>query len=249
MARIIPLSEGSFTVDATKEFIPFDQEADDLHERNRGSLLVEVQPFVLVTDRDYILLDTGLGFTGRQGELWLHRNLTDHGINPSDITLVLISHLHKDHTGGITRDDHKGGRSLSFPQATYYVNKEELAFGLAHDGTSYEAADFKLLQNSEQAVLTGSEGDIDGYIHYQVTGGHSPHHQVFWIRDAEGICFFGGDVAPQASQMKNRFRAKYDYDGKKSMELRQQFLEQGTREGWTFLFYHDIKTPFTKFNP
>jgi hypothetical protein len=49
--------------------------------------------------------------------------------------------------------------------------------------------------------------------------------------------------------MKNRFRAKYDYDGKKSMELRQQFLEQGTREGWTFLFYHDIKTPFTKFNP
>jgi hypothetical protein len=59
--------------------------------------------------------------------------------------------------------------------------------------------------------------------------------------------FFGGDVAPQISQMKSRFVAKYDYDGKRSMELRQEFIERGKAEDWTFLFYHDTKLPTTKF--
>jgi hypothetical protein len=59
--------------------------------------------------------------------------------------------------------------------------------------------------------------------------------------------FFGGDVVPQLQQMKNKFIAKYDYDGKKSMQLRQQWKEEGEREKWTFLFYHDIKTPVFKF--
>jgi hypothetical protein len=30
------------------------------------------------------------------------------------------------------------------------------------------------------------------------------------------------------------------------MQLRQQWWEQGEKEGWTFLFYHDIKTPVYK---
>ena len=43
--------------------------------------------------------------------------------------------------------------------------------------------------------------------------------------------------------MKNRFKAKYDYDGAKAMELRQEWWQQGEKEKWTFLFYHDIKYP------
>jgi len=43
--------------------------------------------------------------------------------------------------------------------------------------------------------------------------------------------------------MKSRFVAKYDYDGKKAMEYRQQWWEKGKEEGWSFLFYHDVKTP------
>jgi len=48
-------------------------------------------------------------------------------------------------------------------------------------------------------------------------------------------------------QMKSRFVAKYDFDGKKCMELRQQWWQQGQQENWTFLFYHDIKTPVFRF--
>ncbi len=43
---IIPLSEGSFTIDKTKIFVPFDDTKDELNQRATGSLLVEVQPFL-----------------------------------------------------------------------------------------------------------------------------------------------------------------------------------------------------------
>ena len=58
--QIIPLSEGTFTIDKTKLFVPFDEDKHELQERPVGSLLVEVQPFVLITEKDVLLLDTGL---------------------------------------------------------------------------------------------------------------------------------------------------------------------------------------------
>ena len=53
--RIIPLSEGTFTIDKTKLFVPFDESAHDLKERPVGSLLVEIQPFVIVTSKNILL--------------------------------------------------------------------------------------------------------------------------------------------------------------------------------------------------
>src|SRR4029078_1460409 len=98
--KIIPLSEGTFTIDKTKLFVPFDDSSDDLQARPVGSLLVEIQPFVVVTKKDVLLLDTGLGFTNADGQMQLHSNLEEAGIQPSSITKVLLSHLHKDHAGG-----------------------------------------------------------------------------------------------------------------------------------------------------
>lgn len=247
MAKIIPLSEGSFTVDGTKQFVPFDAKTDALEERGRGSILVEIQPFLVITGKDYLLLDTGLGFSHSGGGMWLHETMRKNGIEPSRITKVLMSHLHKDHAGGISMEDKATGAGmLSFPQATYYVNEQELNYAFSQDGKSYHAEDFRLLKEAKNVVLTPDKGDIDGYIHYEMTGGHSPFHQVFWIRDEEDVCFFGGDVAPQLSQIKSRFIAKYDYDGRKSMELRQAYVKEGKAGGWTFLFYHDIRTPFIR---
>ncbi|MBC7903223.1 MAG: MBL fold metallo-hydrolase, partial [Gemmatimonadaceae bacterium] len=71
---IHPLSEGSFTIDKSKVFVPFDDRKDDLQNRAAGSLLVEVQPFVVVTSEDVLLIDTGLGFE-TNGTLQLHQNL------------------------------------------------------------------------------------------------------------------------------------------------------------------------------
>src|SRR5262245_58809902 len=97
--KIIPLSEGSFTIDHTKRFVPFDTSKDKLQERSKGSLLVEVQPFLVVTSKDLLLLDTGLGFSNKDGILQVHQNIVDAGFNPLDVTKVLLTHLHKDHAG------------------------------------------------------------------------------------------------------------------------------------------------------
>lgn len=240
--RIIPLSEGSFTIDKTKQFVPFDDEKDALHHRPAGSLLVEIQPFVVITSRDLILLDTGLGFE-KDGVLQLHHNLHEAGINPGEVTKVLMSHLHKDHAGAVGMEREGLGGRLSFPQAKYYVQRQELAYAFEKDFPSYITPELECLRNNAQVELLDGNGIIDGYIHYEVTAAHSPWHQVFWIKEEGETLFFGGDDAPQLHQMKHRFTAKYDYNGKKAMELRQQWWQRGEEEGWTFLFYHDIKTP------
>ncbi|MDF2187211.1 MBL fold metallo-hydrolase [Paraflavitalea sp. CAU 1676] len=244
--KIIPLSEGTFTIDKTKLFVPFDTSTDELQERPTGSLLVEVQPFVVITSEDVLLLDTGLGFTTPSGRLQLHENLSNHGINPSDVTKVLMTHLHKDHAGGVSHAA-GGNTGLSFPRATYYVQRKEFEFAFEKGFPSYIPEELEPLRNSPQVTWLDGNGVIDGYIKYEVTAAHSPWHQVYWIVDGGERVFFGGDDAPQLQQMRSRFVAKYDYDGKKCMELRQQWWKQGEEEKWTFLFYHDVKNPVWNF--
>ena len=246
--QIIPLSEGAFTVDKSKKFIPFDLKKDDLQKRSPGSLLVEIQPFLVITSKDILLLDTGLGFLGPDGIMQIHKNLSVHGISASDITKVLMSHLHKDHAGGISlHTSSQVTLSVSFENAVYYINRNEFNLAFEKANPSYNTEQFEVLRHSDQIHLTEGIGVIDDYIKYEVTGGHSPFHQVFWIvEDGEKI-FFGGDVAPQYQQMKRRFAAKYDFEGKKSMELRQHWWKRGEEEKWSFLFYHDIRCPIFKF--
>jgi len=243
--RIIPLSEGSFTIDKSKLFVPFDESKDNLQDRNKGSLLVEVQPFVIITSEDVLLLDTGLGFE-KNGTLQIHQNLMDNGINPSEITKVLLTHLHKDHAGAVGIGDGLTDRTLSFPNAQYYVQRKELEFAFEKGFPSYITDELECLRNNNQIRLLEGDGILNGYIRYHVTGAHSPYHQVYWIVDSGETVFFGGDDAPQLHQMKSRFVAKYDFDGKKCMELRQEWWKKGQAENWTFLFYHDIKTPLVR---
>jgi glyoxylase-like metal-dependent hydrolase (beta-lactamase superfamily II) len=255
--QIIPLSEGAFTIDRTKRFIPFDLETEDLQQRPAGSLLVEVQPFAVVTAEDILVLDTGLGFE-QDGALQLYRNLQHAGIDPGRVTKVLMSHLHKDHAGGISGDcsaaaftGRQGGPGvtgavpgqLAFPNAFYYIQRNELAYAFEKGAPSYIPEELECLKGSPRVVLLDGDGVLDGYIKYEVTGAHCPWHQAFWIVDGGETAFFGGDVAPQLQQMKSRFVAKYDFDGKKAMELRQKWWQRGQSEGWTFLFYHDVRTP------
>ncbi|MGN6417141.1 MAG: MBL fold metallo-hydrolase [Pseudobacter sp.] len=238
--KVIPLSEGSFTIDKSKLFVPFDLQHDDLQARPTGSLLVEVQPFVVITSEDILLLDTGLGFQ-KDGVLQLHRNLMENGINPSEITKVLMSHLHKDHAGAV------GTGSLSFPQAKYYVQRKEFEFAYEKGFPSYITEELESLRNAPQVQWLDGDGVIDGYIKYEITGAHSPYHQVFRIVDGGETIFFGADDAPQLNQMKSKFVAKYDYDGKKAMELRRKWWEEGEVNKWTFLFYHDVQNPVYRF--
>ncbi len=238
MTQIIPLSEGTFTVGRDKLFASFDLKSDELNDRSIGSLLVEVQPFVIINDKDIILLDTGLGFNHPDGANHLISNLAQHNILPEDVTKILMSHLHKDHAGGLSTD--------IFYNAQIYIYRKELEFAFEKGMPSYFPNELEKLAWADNVVfLDEPQGLIDGYIHYFHTGAHSPQHIAYLIEDELGTIFFGGDEAPQYKQMIMKYVAKYDYDGKKAMELREQWAEKGKEENWRFLFYHDIQTPIS----
>jgi glyoxylase-like metal-dependent hydrolase (beta-lactamase superfamily II) len=156
-----------------------------------------------------------------------------------------LSHLHRDHAGGISFLSKNGTeRFISFPYATYYCQRREFELAISNTSASYQQEYVQLLEEySRVCWLENDEGWIDQSIHYQVSGGHSKYHQVFSIHTAGKIIFFGGDEAPQLHQLKNKFIAKYDLDGRKAMELRKKWWEEAAADHRTFLFYHDIQTP------
>lgn len=227
-----------------KAFVPFDLGNDELNARSVGSLLVEVQPFLVITKEDIIILDTGLGFRNAEGDLQIHANIRKCGYEPDQVTKVLLSHLHKDHMSGAVYHDLNGVAHPTFSNADYYVYRPEADYALQTGYPSYPAKEVEALLSTRQVKwLDGEEGLIDAYIKFTHSGGHCPQHIVFLINDDRDRIFYGGDEAPQLKQMKMRYIARYDYDGKKAMELRQQYAKQGHEESWQFLFYHDVKTP------
>lgn len=228
--------EGSYSVDQSKKFIPFDPEIHSRKDRP-ASLFISVQPFLVDTGKELVLLDAGLGFTNPEGELILHQNIREHGYDPNEVTKVLMSHLHVDHSGGMVYSRH-GRYEPSFPQAEYYVQREDFEHALLKPSREEYQPMLDAMHRSGNLVLLEGSGTIGGGIRYLLTGGHSEFHQVFLLELENATYFFGGDVLPEPEQLQRKFMAKYDFDGRKSMELREEFGLKAAEEGWICLFYH-----------
>ncbi len=245
-ATIIPLNEGYYTIGFDKVFHSFDPAKDKLEERSRGSLLVEIQPFLIKTASQNILIDAGLGFINEDtGNLRIEDNLTKQGLRLRDITDVVMSHLHKDHAGGLfhRKNDHW---VTTFENAVHHINLNEYHFALDEkNALSYDLE--KLKQLHLAADLQWMEnGLIFDFMQYMEDGGHCPHHTSFLMNFENGKYFFGGDVAPQLKQLKYRYMAKYDFDSRKSAALRDEYANRGLQEDWIFMFYHDVSIPMAK---
>jgi glyoxylase-like metal-dependent hydrolase (beta-lactamase superfamily II) len=234
--QVFTLNEGSYSVDITKKFIPFDPAKDNPKDRP-ASLFIHVQPFLIKLNDILVLCDTGLGYSNEKGELNLHNNIKKAGFAPEDVKLVLMSHLHFDHAGGMVhRSQNK--MELSFPDATYVIQRGEWESAFSSTSSSYRADIFEFLQRNAQIELVEGSGKLTNEINYQLTGAHCPYHQVFLIDDGTEKVFFGGDVLPEPEELIRKFIAKYDFDGRKAMELREEFGKQAATENWKCLFYH-----------
>ncbi len=244
--EVFPLNEGYYTIGFDKVFHAFDIEKDILEERSRGSLLVEIQPFLVRTANDNILFDTGLGFFNDNRQLVIEENLAKHNISPNDITKVVMSHLHKDHAGGLSYVDEYDERHETFPNATYYIGEDEYNYALEQGEPSYELGDLELLVRSARVEWLAAKGELLDFISYEQDGGHCPHHTSFLLSGDDGHYFFGGDNVPQLKQLKVRYMAKYDFDGRRSAELREEYGQKGRQGNWTFMFYHDVSIPLSK---
>lgn len=242
---IIPLNEGIFAVSKQKVFESVASE--DLDQVPTDSLKLAICPFLVVLEDDVLLLDTGLGFMNN-GIPALFPLLEKAGYHPGQITKILISHLHKDHIDGIGYRE-TTGFVQHYPNAQIYIQQEELKYALEQENShSFNPEVLKELAALPNVVfLEDEKGTIGSTISYEVTGGHSPFHQVFWIREAGTIAFYGADNLPQKNYLKFHLAYKTDFDGKKAMELRQLWEEEAHKEQWEVLFYHDIRDNVVRF--
>jgi len=234
--QVYTLHEGSYSVDATKKFIPFDPAIHSPKDRP-ASLFIHVQPFLVKLKNSLVLFDTGLGYSNEKGELHLHENIKKAGFRPEDVDMVLMSHLHFDHSGGMIH--HVNDKmELSFPDATYVIQQGEWESAFTSSSSSYHTEIFDYLQRNAQLKFIEGSGKLTDEISYELTGAHCPFHQVFLIDDGEDKVFFGGDVLPEPEELIRKFIAKYDFDGRKAMELREEFGQKAAAEKWKCLFYH-----------
>ena len=234
--KALALYEGSYSVDSSKTFIPFNPAIHNPKDRP-ASLFIFVQPFLVETNNDLIILDTGLGFKGESGEPLIHENIRRNGYDPSDVSLVLMSHLHFDHAGGMVNDS--GSQvSLTFPNAEYVIQRGEWEAAYSKPSRSYKTEIFDFMQRSGSVHFIEGSGQFNQDISYEFTGGHCENHQVFLINEDEKTIFFGADILPEPEQLLRKFIAKYDFDGRKSMELRQEYGIRAVEEHWQCLFYH-----------
>lgn len=230
------LYEGSYSVDNSKKFIPFDAAVHHTKDRP-ASLFIYVQPFLIKTDNDLVVLDTGLGYKTDDGKFLLHENIRKAGFNPDDVSLVLMSHLHSDHSGGMVCEQN-GKLELSFPNAEYVIQRGEWETAYSNPTKSYRTEIFDVLQRSGSIHFVEGSGSLNNEIRYELTGGHSEFHQVFLLNSGSETYFYGADILPEPEQLLRKFMAKYDFDGRRAMELRQEYGLRAANENWTCMFYH-----------
>ena len=237
------LNEGSFVIDQSHKFVPFNHQTQNKKDF-RGAMFLDVQPFVVKTKNDIILLDTGLGKSTPEGKLILFQNLENIGIKPEDVTKVLLSHLHRDHVGGLVRFQDKQFY-INFPNATYYISKPE--WECVNDPRRpyhYKGFDF-LLQSGVVHFFEG-DGKISDTISFEFTGGHTDYHSVFHIQEEGEHIFFGGDILTLKGQIASKLQNKSDKFPKEANLIRQKLVDRAVAEGWICLFYHGLNTKFGK---
>ena len=244
--RIYSLKEGIYYINKQKEM--FAEGDPELSNKNLQLFLkLSITPFLISLKDELIILDTGTNRKNENNELSIIRKLKDLGFKPSDITTVFISHLHSDHYGGMFNLNETHNLELTFKNAQHLINKNDFEKSIEKLSSHFSTSQKIILQLLENKVNFIEDKIFKNqYFEIENTGGHSEFHQTIKIKENEEIVFFGGDVAPQLSQMKTQFKAKYDFDPTIAKELREKWWQKGLKEHWTFLFYHDLQNSIHK---
>jgi glyoxylase-like metal-dependent hydrolase (beta-lactamase superfamily II) len=163
---------------------------------------------LIETDRQRILVDTGNGdrlsekerdFFGIQGTRRLLKSLESVGVGPSDVDLVINTHLHRDHCGGNTHYDKTGELAPTFPRAAYCVQRLELAdamFPNERTQSVYLAENIQPLERAGQLRVLWGGTRLTDQVRTMVTPGHTRAHQCVVVESAGRTAIYLGDVAP-----------------------------------------------------
>ena len=229
------------------------QETNPPDQLNRIDLSLRC---LLVDDGEHVvLIESGIGdknpdkfkkmFAIDHSQYTLSDTLYKYGYTDKDITHMILTHLHFDHSGGALCYDESGALQLTFPNAKYYVSKRNWDIGLnpsSRDQASYLIDNYQLLEDQGLLELFDDNAQIlDGISGYAVDG-HTTGQQLIKVSDEGQSIVFVSDLIPLKSHLKLPWIMGYDLHAALTLKEKKIFLDQACSEGWLLFFYHDPNT-------
>lgn len=232
---------------------PLWEKTNPADEANRVKLAT--RNLLLVSDDKKILIDTGMGkkwskksveiYKIEQDEFSLMSSLAKLSVKSEDITDVLLTHLHFDHTGGST-EMIDGKSTPAFKNARYHVSEKNFNWATnpsERDKGSYIKDNF--LPLFESGVLYFFKDKFfDDEIEFIEVNGHTFCMQLVKISDSSNTILYCADLFPFSSHIPLPYVMGYDLQPLVTVEEKKQILPKAVKENWILYFEHD---PFHSF--
>ncbi len=250
------INSGYFALDGGAMFgiipKPLWQKTNQSDESNRIKLAT--RNLLLRSGKRNILIDTGMGnkwdeksvniYNIDQNEYSLLTELEKKGLEPADITDVILTHLHFDHTGGSTA--YENGKLVPFFQnATYYVQKKNYDWAISpseKDRGSYIKENFVPLKEEGVLKLMNENEQLDEEIQFILVNGHTFGQQLVKITDGNTTLLFSCDLFPTTSHIPLPYIMGYDLQPLITLEEKKKILSEAVDKNWFLFFEHDPET-------
>lgn len=217
---------------------------------DRHRLLMSLNLLLIRTPERNILVDTGLGnrLNKKQNKIYdptdfmLPASLAELGIKDTDVTDVIMTHLHFDHAGGIITGFGDMDR-LTFPNATYWIQRSEWLIAKDPDALNRAAYSF-----DQQLSMLGSRGKIElvegehqvcPEVKVRWTGGHSKGSQIVEIDIPSGFYIYAGDIIPTVFHIPLPVCSAYDVSREQTFAAKEYIYETLKAKDGFLLLDHD----------
>lgn len=229
---------------------PLWEKSNPPDEKNRIKL--GAKSILLESDSKKILVDTGIGSNWDEKFLKIYdvqfhnNNLFDElnkvNIKPDEITDVILTHLHFDHTGGSVIEQN-GKMIPAFPNADYHVQKEH--FDWALNPSDRDRGSFiknRFIPLAEEGILNFiSDKYFDDEIEFIKVYGHTIGMQLLKIFDSSNTILYCADLVPTSSHVPVPYVMGYDIQPLNTVKEKNELFPMAVEEEWKLIFEHDPK--------
>jgi glyoxylase-like metal-dependent hydrolase (beta-lactamase superfamily II) len=191
------------------------------------------------------IVDVGMGekWSDKQRGIYGVRNTEEHTwpITREEVTDVILTHLHFDHAGGITRYLEDGRLVPSFPNARIHLQKSHWEYALSpslKDKASYIAENITPL-SSMSLLLHEGPTEILPSVWAHPVDGHTKGQQWIEVRGSERSILVTTDVVPTTHHIPLPYHMGYDLCAETILREKEAFLDFAFKGNHILFFEHD----------